>query len=362
MKPGNVLIGRDGRVKVVDFGIARAVAEAQMTLPGTTLGSVHYFSPEQARGETATNASDIYALGIVLFEMLTGSRPWEGDSAAGVALARLSGPVPDPVLLRPSLPPDLAAITRKALAAQPVDRFASAASMADALETSQTAAGAARAAGTGPAGSGDRAAPAAGAGLAASAGVARSNPTMVAYPQDAYAGADEAPVRRGPDRAPRRTRAVNEDDEEGGTSPVVWLSGLAAILLLAGIGFVVYQLLSGPAEPAPAEQVAVPEFVGTLLADATQEADSAGLVLEVTEQPSDQPVGIIIDQDPPATTMVEVGSTVNVTVASGLEQVADARPAQQDRGTGGPGDRRPPAWCPGSRPRRSTRSWRSASS
>ena len=82
MKPGNVLIGRDGRVKVVDFGIARAVAEAQMTLPGTTLGSVHYFSPEQARGEPATSASDIYALGIVLYEMLTGSRPWEGDSAA----------------------------------------------------------------------------------------------------------------------------------------------------------------------------------------------------------------------------------------------------------------------------------------
>jgi serine/threonine-protein kinase len=73
VKPGNVLIGRDGRVKVVDFGIARAVAEAQMTLPGTTLGSVHYFSPEQARGETATNESDIYALGIVMYEMLTAS-------------------------------------------------------------------------------------------------------------------------------------------------------------------------------------------------------------------------------------------------------------------------------------------------
>jgi serine/threonine-protein kinase len=143
VKPGNVLIGRDGRVKVVDFGIARAVAEAQMTLPGTTLGSVHYFSPEQARGESSTNESDIYSLGIVLYEMLTGSRPWEGDSAASVALARLSGPVPDPVLVRPSLPPDLAAITRKALASSPVDRFASAASMADALETSRTAAGAA---------------------------------------------------------------------------------------------------------------------------------------------------------------------------------------------------------------------------
>ena len=96
VKPGNILIGRDGRVKVADFGIARAVAEAQMTLPGTTLGSVHYFSPEQARGEPATAASDIFTLGIVLFEMLTGRRPWEGDSAAGVALARLTGPTPDP--------------------------------------------------------------------------------------------------------------------------------------------------------------------------------------------------------------------------------------------------------------------------
>ena len=193
MKPGNVLIARDGRVKVVDFGIARAIAEAQMTLPGTTLGSVHYFSPEQARGENATNESDIFSLGIVLFEMLTGSRPWEGDSAAGVALARLTGPVPDPALVRGSIPPDLAAITRKALARLPSDRFASAAAMAEALEASR-----ARSAGAAAGG-----AVAAGMAGAAAGGIARSNPTVVSYPPDAYAGADDPQGARPPAVRPR---------------------------------------------------------------------------------------------------------------------------------------------------------------
>src|SRR3954449_8852840 len=134
VKPGNVLLSRDGRVKVTDFGIARAVAEAQMTLPGTTLGSVHYFSPEQARGDQASPSSDIYSLGIVLFELLTGHRPWEADSAAAVAMARLAGPAPDPTARRSGIPSDLVAIDRKALATEPADRWSSASSMAAALE------------------------------------------------------------------------------------------------------------------------------------------------------------------------------------------------------------------------------------
>jgi tRNA A-37 threonylcarbamoyl transferase component Bud32 len=324
VKPGNVLIGRDGRVKVVDFGIARAIAEAQMTLPGTTLGSVHYFSPEQARGDTTTNESDIYSLGIVLYEMLTGTRPWEGDSAASVALARLSGPVPDPVLARPSLPPDLAAITRKALATSPIDRFASAASMADALETSRTAAGAAAGASSGVA---------AGAGVGAAAaggaipGIARSNPTVVSYPPDAYASvADERAAGRRPaggrpvERGRPRPRIDDDIDEEEGTSPVVWLVGLGAIALLVAIGFIVFQLLSGPGAAPPAK-VAVPDLVGKQLADATQEADGLGLHIEAIEAPSDQPVGTITAQDPAKDTQVDPGSTIRVTVAQGLEQV-----------------------------------------
>ena len=119
VKPSNILVGRDGRIKVADFGIARALNEAQITLPGTTMGSVHYFSPEQARGEPATVASDIYALGIVLFETLTGQRPFSGDGAAAVALARLTTTPPRPSALRAGVPPELDAIVTKAMALDP---------------------------------------------------------------------------------------------------------------------------------------------------------------------------------------------------------------------------------------------------
>src|SRR6187399_1174976 len=110
VKPGNILITDAGDVKVTDFGIARAVAEASMTVTGTTLGSVHYFSPEQARGDEVTGASDVYSLGIVLFEMLTGRRPFTGDSAAAVALKRLNEDPPTPTSIGHPVAPGAAAV------------------------------------------------------------------------------------------------------------------------------------------------------------------------------------------------------------------------------------------------------------
>ena len=136
VKPGNILITDDGEVKVTDFGIARAVAEASMTVTGTTLGSVHYFSPEQARGDEVTGASDVYSLGIVLYEMLTGRRPFEADSAAGVALKRLNEDPPPPESFVP-VPSGLSAIVMRALQREPADRFPDAGSFAEALRTWQ---------------------------------------------------------------------------------------------------------------------------------------------------------------------------------------------------------------------------------
>jgi beta-lactam-binding protein with PASTA domain/tRNA A-37 threonylcarbamoyl transferase component Bud32 len=324
VKPGNILISRDGRVKVTDFGIARAVAEAQMTLPGTTLGSVHYFSPEQARGEQATAASDVFSLGIVLYELLTGRRPWEGDTAAAVAMARLAGPVPDPTTVRVGIPPDLAAIDRRALAMEPVDRWSSAATLATALEAFLSGApipelgaiGGATTVGRTAAGA---AAAAAGAGLAATA---RPNPAAVPYAPDAYAGA--RPNRyAAPDRpvAPYRRDPIDDDEPER-TSPAVWIAGFVALLILAAAAFLIFRLLSG-GSPTPVGQVTVPDFTNKLFTDAQTTATTLGIevVQDKTEVNPSKAVGVVTAQDPAAGTKIDRGGQVKLTVVVGADTV-----------------------------------------
>ncbi len=133
VKPSNILVSVAGQVKVADFGIARALSEAQLTLPGQTLGSVRYLSPEQARGENVTAATDIYALGLVLSEMLTGRPVWGGDTAGAVAMARLTEDPPAPSSVRVDVNPALDGIVRRALARDPAQRFGSAGAFSDAL-------------------------------------------------------------------------------------------------------------------------------------------------------------------------------------------------------------------------------------
>ena len=134
IKPGNILLAGDGRAMVTDFGIARLAMDAEAASPGTTLGSVHYFSPEQARGTTTTPASDVYELGLVLFEAVTGQRPWSGDTTAAIALARVGHVAPDVRDLRPEVPAALALIIARALSPDAAERYPNGAAMAAALE------------------------------------------------------------------------------------------------------------------------------------------------------------------------------------------------------------------------------------
>ena len=134
VKPGNILLAADGRAMVTDFGIARLAAEAEGSLPGTTLGSVHYFSPEQARGATTTPASDVYSLGLVLFEMLTGTRPFTGATPAEIALARVDAPAPSLRSIDPAIPGPVDELVQRALAPDANDRYANGGMMADALD------------------------------------------------------------------------------------------------------------------------------------------------------------------------------------------------------------------------------------
>jgi beta-lactam-binding protein with PASTA domain/tRNA A-37 threonylcarbamoyl transferase component Bud32 len=356
VKPGNIMLTVGGRVKVADFGIARAWADAGLTLPGTTLGSVHYFSPEQALGEPATAASDVYSLGIVLYELLTGRRPWEGDSAAAVAMARISAPPPRVSDVRPTVPPALEAIDRKALAPEMAARFASAGAMAAALEafldegriagarpaaaTAVAAGGAAIAAGAAlAAGAAARAAGPAAPAPAARAGV----PGSVARPGALAAGTAPLPATRMPpphDSAaygdawvggtdPVRGAAApppTDRGPDGGTSPWVWVAGVLGLAILALAGFVVFRLASagsGPAATPGPSSVTLPAFIGQAYLDANTAANKLGVTLAPTfVKRNDAADGTVVGQNPPAGTSVTQGSTVSVDVVSGKDLVA----------------------------------------
>ncbi|PQF02636.1 Stk1 family PASTA domain-containing Ser/Thr kinase [Enterococcus faecium] len=135
LKPQNALIDNEGVVKITDFGIAIALSETSITQTNTMLGSVHYLSPEQARGSMATKQSDIYALGIILYEMLTGSVPFDGESAVTIALKHFQDDLPSIKALDPNVPQALENVILRATAKEPADRYKSAEEMSDDLST-----------------------------------------------------------------------------------------------------------------------------------------------------------------------------------------------------------------------------------
>ncbi len=134
IKPHNIMVLRDGSVKVADFGIARLIGGNQSTLTQEALGSVHYISPEQAKGSHIDARSDLYSAGVVLYEMITGRLPFEGDSPVSVAIQHINSIPLNPRELNPELPEALEAITMKAMASKIENRYLSADEMLESLD------------------------------------------------------------------------------------------------------------------------------------------------------------------------------------------------------------------------------------
>jgi len=297
IKPHNVLVDGEGRVKVTDFGIARA-GTSQMTETGSIVGTAQYLSPEQAKGGEVDPRSDLYSLGVVLYELLTGKTPFDGETPVEIAMKHLSTPPKPPSQLRPDIPRELDMVVMRALAKNPDERYQSADEMEGDLE--RVARGARVSATTVDTATQVLRRPAA-AAAAASATAA----TMIAQPP-----ASAAP--------PPAVIAEEEEYEEGGDRPLwPWLVAVGFVVAAVIAGFFVWQELSGSTPQVPANN-----YVNEPQASAEQQIKAAGLVSSVNKGPNERyKKGIVFKQDPSPGTKIDKGGTVTLWVSTGPPKV-----------------------------------------
>jgi beta-lactam-binding protein with PASTA domain len=279
IKPHNVMIDDNRRVKVTDFGIARA-GTSQMTEAGSIVGTAQYLSPEQARGAPVDQRSDLYSVGVVLYELLTGKVPFTGESPVEIAMKHLSDTPPPPSELNPDVPEDLDKIVMRALAKDPARRYQSAQEMDADLERIAR-------------------------GLAVSRETDETATQIIAGVNAMPTQIARAPtVAQTPPAYP--AEPVYYDYDEGPRRRPIWPWILAAVLLIAALvgGFYVYNQIQD--ELASREPVAVPLLVGVHENQATAELDARNLQFKLIREPStDQPKNFVFQQDPEEGTKID---------------------------------------------------------
>lgn len=286
VKPGNVMLTEKGGVKVTDFGIARSVGHQTLTDAGMVIGTAHYLAPEQVSGAPASPASDLYAVGAILYEALTGAKPFEAETPLAIAMRRLTDdPVP-PRELRGDLPEAVEQVLMRALERQPEDRYASADGMRRALEAALAAAQPP----TAPV-SVDPA------------------PTMVLQGSEVQAATTVSRRRSLP--AP-----VPASPDPGRTQRSYRRAAVIAALIAVVAGTIAVLLLRAGGSPGT---VAIPSVVGRPLGEATRILEAERLNWQVKRAQSDRPRDEVLDQDPrPRPGLrVEEGSVVVLTLSSG---------------------------------------------
>ncbi len=297
VKPHNVLITREGTAKITDFGIAKAVnAGTIVGNTGTIMGSVHYFSPEQARGGYVDEKSDIYSLGIVLYELVTGRVPFDAENPVAVALMHMNDEMVSPSQYVPGIPPALEEIIMKATNKYQVNRYKSANEMYDALCNMDT----------------ERTMSLSGFSFNKGSGMDATIVMNAVNGQTGTAYADSKEENSGDMR--------KKDNGKSKKKVRINKVKVAAIILALICAIPVSQLVLSAIENFGAEkEVAVPDLIGMTVEEATAKLDELNLKLDIGDEisSSEYEKGQIVSQDPKAEMMVKEGYPVTVSISKG---------------------------------------------